>query len=68
MDCMWKAFSKRGLPRKIYTDNGSAMKDICLAMVLAELEVGLSFAKPYSPQGKAKLERFWRTIRMPFLL
>ena len=67
LDCMWKAFNKRGLPRKIFTDNGSAMKDTRLAMGLAELEISLSYAKPYSPQGKAKLERFWRTLRMQFL-
>lgn len=67
MDCMWKGMNKYGLPRRIYTDNGSAMRDTRLALGLADLEVHLSFAKPYSPQGKAKCERFWRTLRMEFL-
>lgn len=67
LDCMWKAFNKNGLPRRIFTDNGSAMKDQRLALGLADLEVQLSFSKPYRPQGKAKIERFWRTLRMDFV-
>ena len=67
LDCMWKAFSKRGLPVRVYTDNGSAMRDFRLKYGLASLEVHLSYAKAYHPQGKAKLERFWRTLRMQFL-
>lgn len=67
MDCLWGAFNKNGLPRKIYTDNGSAMRDQRIALGLASLEVQYIFAKPYQPQGKAKLERFWRTVRMQFL-
>lgn len=67
MDCMWKAFNKRGLPRMIYTDNGSAMKDLRLKLGLADLEVQLTYSTAYRPQGKAKIERFWRTLRMQFL-
>ena len=67
LDCMWTAFNKRGLPRKVFTDNGQAMRDTRLALGLADLEVQLSFSQPYKPQGKAKIERFWRTLRMQFL-
>jgi putative transposase len=55
IDCVVKAFSSRGLPRKIFTDNGSGMRDHRLKMGLATLEVQLSFAKPYSPTSKAKI-------------
>ena len=67
LDCMWKAFNKRGLPVKIFTDNGSAMRDSRLQLGLADLEVQLSYSTAYRPQGKAKIERFWRTLRMQFL-
>lgn len=67
LDCMWKAFNKNGLPRKIFTDNASAMKDIRLQEGLADLEVVISYAKPYKASSKAKIERFWKTLRMQFL-
>ena len=31
------------------------------------LEIGLSYARPYKPQGKGKIERFFRTVRTQFL-
>jgi transposase InsO family protein len=67
IDCMIKAFSSRGLPRKIFTDNGSAMRDHRLKLALASLQIQLSYAKPYSPTSKAKIERFFSTVRMQFL-
>ena len=67
LDCLWKALNKNGLPRMIFTDNGSAMKDARLQQGLADLEVNLSYAKPYKGSSKAKIERWWRTLRMQFL-
>lgn len=67
IDCMWKAFNKHGLPLRVFTDSGAAMKDMRLQRGLAELEVQLSYATPYAPQGKAKVERFWRTLREQFV-
>ncbi len=67
LNCMWKAFNKCGLPRMIFTDNGSAMKDLRLRTGLADLEIHLSYARPYKGSSKAKIERFWRTVRMQFL-
>jgi putative transposase len=66
LDCLWKAFNKRGLPRMILTDNGSAMRDARLKLGCAELEIHLSYSRPYRPQGKAKIERFWSTLQMQF--
>ncbi|HKL57055.1 MAG TPA: DDE-type integrase/transposase/recombinase, partial [Sphaerochaeta sp.] len=65
--CLWEAMSKRGLPRKIFTDNGSAMKDNRLRLGCADLEISLSYAKIYTPTSKAKIERFFSTVRMQFL-
>jgi len=67
IDCAIKAFSSRGLPRKVFTDNGPAMRDHRLKLGLAELQVHLSYAKVYSPTSKAKIERFFSSVRMQFL-
>lgn len=67
LDCLWTAMRKRGVPRKLYVDNGPSFRAHRLQLGCASLEVGLSYAKPYRPQGKGKIERFFRTVRMQFL-
>ena len=62
-----QAFLKRGLPRKLYVDNGAAFKSNHLKYVAASLEIALIHAKPYQPQGKGKIERWFRTVRTSFL-
>jgi hypothetical protein len=59
--------STRGLPRKIYTDNGAAFRSHHLEHVTASLGIALLHARPYKPQGKGKIERFFRTVRSEFL-
>ena len=61
------AVSTRGLPRKIYTDNGAAFRSHHLEHVTASLGIALLHARPYKPQGKGKIERFFRTVRSEFL-
>jgi transposase InsO family protein len=67
LDCLWTAMRKRGVPRKLYVDNGPSFKSHRLQLGCASLEIGLSYAKPYRPQGKGKIERYFRTLRMQFL-
>jgi len=62
-----EALLTRGLPRKIYTDNGSAFRSHHLDHVTASLGIALLHARPYKPQGKGKIERFFRTLRADFL-
>jgi transposase InsO family protein len=61
------ALLKRGLPRKLYVDNGSAYRSRLLEHICAKLAIALIHAKAYQPQGKGKIERFFRTVRMQFL-
>jgi transposase InsO family protein len=61
------ALLTRGLPRKIYTDNGPAFRSHHVEHVAASLGVALIHARPYKPQGKGKIERFFRTVRSEFL-
>jgi len=61
------AFSRRGLPRKLYVDNGPAFRAKQLEYVTASLNIALIHAKPYQPQGKGKIERWFKTVRSSFL-
>lgn len=61
------ALLTRGIPRKLYVDNGSAFRSNHLAYIAAALQINLIHARPYSPQGKGKIERFFRTVRGSFL-
>jgi transposase InsO family protein len=58
---------KRGLPRKLYTDNGAAFRSHHLEHVCASLGIALIHARPYKPQGKGKIERLFRSVREGFL-
>jgi len=62
-----QAFLTRGLPRKLYVDNGPAFRSHHLKYVAASLSIALIHARPYKPQGKGKIERWFRTVRMSFL-
>jgi hypothetical protein len=61
------ALRRRGIPKRLYVDNGSAFRSKQLELVCAKLGIVLIHAKPYSPQGKGKMERWFRTVRMQFL-
>lgn len=67
MDGFEKAIVKRGLPRKLYVDNGAAYRSHKLEFTCASLAISLIHARPYKPQGKGKIERFFRTVRSEFL-
>ncbi|MEW6328424.1 MAG: DDE-type integrase/transposase/recombinase, partial [Thermodesulfobacteriota bacterium] len=62
-----QALLTRGLPRKIYTDNGPAFRSHHLEQVTASLGVALIHSRPYKPQGRGKIERFFLTVRKDFL-
>jgi len=66
-DCLKQALATRGLPRKLYVDNGSAFRCKQLEHICACLGVALIHSKPYTPEGRGKIERFFRTIRSEFL-
>lgn len=67
LDCFKTAAAKRGLPRRLYLDNGPAFRSHQLRLCLASLGVELIHSKVYVPQGKGKIERWFRTCRLRFL-
>lgn len=67
VDAFIKALSKRGLPRKLYVDNGPAFSTQILRHATASLGIALIHSRPYRPEGRGKIERFFRTVRMQLL-
>lgn len=65
--CLRNAVSKRGLPQKFYVDNGSCYRALNLEQIAACLGISLKHARPYMPQGKGKIERWFRNVRDNFL-
>lgn len=62
-----QALRKRGLPTRLYVDNGSNYRSQHLAVICATLGIQLIHARPRQPQGKGKIERFFRTCRAQLL-
>lgn len=62
-----QAILRRGVPRRLYVDNGAAYRSHHLSLVCAKLGITLIHARPYQPQGKGKQERWFRTVRMQLL-
>ena len=58
---------RRGIPKRLYVDNGAAFRAQHLALVCAKLGITLIHARPYQPQGKGKMERWFRTVRLQLL-
>ncbi len=67
LEAFENAIATRGLPRKLYVDNGAAFRSRHLDYIAASLAISLIHAKPYTPQGKGKIERWFKTVRTNFL-
>lgn len=62
-----QALLKRGLPKKLVLDNGSAYRAASLQGICARLNIQLVYCRPYEPEGKGKLERWHRVVRQQFI-
>jgi putative transposase len=62
------ALAARGVPASVYVDNGSAFVDAWLLRACAKLGIRLIHSTPHRPQGRGKIERFFRTVREQFLV
>ena len=58
----------RGIPGAIYVDNGSAFASKPLLRACASLGIRLTHSTPRRPEGRGKIERFFRTVRDQFLI
>ena len=67
LDCLKKAILKRGLPARVYCDNGAIYGSRQFARIMAELGIHHISARPYAPEGKGKIERFWQVVASSFV-
>jgi transposase InsO family protein len=67
LDALENALARRGLPRKLYVDNGAAFRSKHLEYITASLAITLIHSKPYQPEGRGKIERWFKTVRSRFL-
>src|SRR5258708_18549657 len=61
------AIQRRGLPERLYVDNGAPYANAALERSCAVLGIRLIHSRPYSPEGRGKQERLNRFIRERFL-
>jgi putative transposase len=64
--CLRTGIARRGLPRRLYVDNGAAFVSGQLQLICARLGVAVTHSLPYRPQGRGKKERFYRTVAEQF--
>ena len=60
---MVKSWRQWGISDLLYLDNGATYRGETLSTACARLGTTLLHAKPYDPQARGKMERFWRTLR-----
>lgn len=64
---LMRCVRKFGICQRLYTDNGASYASRHLKIVCARLSVHLHHTPPYTPQGRGKIERYFRTVRDQFL-
>lgn len=58
-----RALRRHGAPDALYLDNGPTYRGDTLRVACGRLGITLMHARPYDPQARGKMERFWRTLR-----
>lgn len=64
--CLRTGIGRRGIPRTLYADNGSAYVSGQLKAICARLGVRITHSRPGRPQGRGKKERVYRTVAEQF--
>src|SRR6059036_4031529 len=67
LDCMRQGVAARGIPVRLYVDNGQVYRSAQLARIAATLGILIVHTPPYQPEGRGKIERFLRSVREQFL-
>ena len=63
MSVMRSAIAKYGRPKVFNFDNGKSYKNKQMELLAARIGTTLSYCQPYTPTGKAKIERWFRTMK-----
>jgi len=58
-----RALRLHGKCDMLYLDNGATYRGEILQTACSRLGISLVHARPYDPEARGKMERFWRTLR-----
>ncbi|HXX22945.1 MAG TPA: DDE-type integrase/transposase/recombinase [Terriglobia bacterium] len=67
LHCLRQAVAARGLPVRLYVDNAKVYRSPQLARIGASLGMLIVHTPPYQPEGRGKIERYFRNVREQFL-
>lgn len=67
LDCLRQSVSARGIPTRLYMDNAKIYRSPQLARIAASIGILIIHTPPYQPEGRGKIERFFRSVREQFL-
>ena len=67
MGVMKSATAKYGIPKVWNFDNGSSYKNLQMELLAARIGSVIHYCKPYTPTQKAKIERWFLTLRNKWL-
>ncbi len=67
LDCLCQAIAARGVPVRLCVDNGKIYRSRQLERIGASVGILIVHTPPYQPEGRGKIERFFRTVREQFL-
>src|SRR5438270_5503217 len=67
LDCLRQAVAARGVAVRLYMDNAKIYRSPQLARIAASIGMLIVHTPPYQPEGRGKIERFFRSAREQFL-
>ncbi|HEX2710860.1 MAG TPA: DDE-type integrase/transposase/recombinase [Candidatus Acidoferrales bacterium] len=67
LDCLRQAVAARGIPVHLYVDNAKVYRSPQLARIAASIGILIVHTPPYQPEGRGKIERYFRSVREQFL-
>ena len=67
LDCLRQAIASRGIPLRLYIDNAKMYRSPQLARIAASIGMLIIHSRPYQPEGRGKIERWFRTVREQFI-
>ena len=67
LHCLRESITARGLPVRLYMDNAKIYRSPQLARIAASIGILIVHTPPYQPEGRGKIERFFRSVREQFL-
>lgn len=67
MDTIKSSVSKYGVPKLLSFDNGANYRSNQMNLLAARIGVAINYCPPKTPQSKAKIERWFKTLKDQYL-